>query len=381
VLTPLTVTGSTGNPFSQDGLDDLYVDLHSLNSNLIDSPTAPRAAGTQRVTISSDSTGQVRMAGGAVAGGGTQTVATVKAASTAPAATDTAVVATLRDTATVIGGVANDNSAIANGAETQPAVARAAPTAVTAGRSEKLQINTVNGGQFNTLVGGTGLLMAGVLANDATAYDNGLESLPAVARATPTAVTAGRAEALQVNTVNGGQYTALVGGTGTLIADVLANDTTNLANGVASLPGVARATPSALTAGRAEALQLDTVSGGLYSTGSPTSNAAALTPVVVTANTAVNIKASAGNLYGVVCNNGQATACYLQFYNTAGSPTCGTSVVHSIPLPLSTSQPLVVPPSPYALANFTTGIAVCMDTTQTGLTACTTANSCTIWIK
>jgi hypothetical protein len=52
--------------------------------------------------------------------------------------------------ATVIGGVANDTSNVANGLETQPAVARAGPSTVTAGRSEKDQIDTVSGGIYTT---------------------------------------------------------------------------------------------------------------------------------------------------------------------------------------------------------------------------------------
>ena len=60
-----------------------------------------------------------------------------------------------------------------------------------------------------------------------------------------------------------------------------------------------------------------------------------LTSGVVTVNTATNVKASAGEVYGVSCANANASTCFVQFYNTAGSPTCGTSVIWSLALPSS----------------------------------------------
>jgi len=118
----------------------------------------------------------------------------------------------------------------------------------------------------------------------------------------------------------------------------------------------------------------------IWTTGAPSSAAgAASSTAVVTVNTATNVKASAGNVYGVSCANANASICFLQFYNTAGSPTCGTSVVWSLAIP--SSGVLTIPPDPIALANHATGIGVCMGTTATGSTACTTANACTIFYK
>ena len=45
----------------------------------------------------------------------------------------------------------------------------------------------------------------------------------------------------------------------------------------------------------------------------------------VYAGTGLNVKASAGNLYGFSVFNGGTIPCYFQLYNTAGTPTIGTS--------------------------------------------------------
>jgi hypothetical protein len=164
---------------------------------------------------------------------------------------------------------------------------------------------------------------------------------------------------------------------------VLADNATASGNSVEVLPGISRAAPTSTTAGRATHEQIDTVSGGQYITESATSNPTGLTPFVASVNTTLNVKASAGNLYGIACVNANASVCYLQFYNTASTPTCGTAVVHSIPLTFGAAAgpSTVIAPSPMPLAGFTTGIGICMGTTATGATACTTANSCTLWIK
>jgi hypothetical protein len=336
----------------------------------------------------------------------------------------------------VTGSVANDTTAIGNGLEVQPGVARATPTAITAGRSEKEQLSTTNGGQFMDLVGGAGTVVADVQPANTAALGNMLEVSPGVVRSAVAAQTAGRTAAVAIDAASGEQVinigdgvaynkatvqatniaapvaelavapavaasavAAATAGRGTTLltdattgmlltnisdgasylkAGVYANDTTALTNGLATFPGVAKASPTAVTAGRSEANQIDAASGGQYDVPVATTTAVGVSTGATDVNTATNIKASAGNVYGVSCVNNNASACFLQFYNTAGSPTCGTSVVWALALP--TSGVLNIPPS-IPLANHATGIAVCMGTTRTGATACTTANSCTIFYK
>jgi hypothetical protein len=96
------------------------------------------------------------------------------------------------------------------------------------------------------------------------------------------------------------------------------------------------------------------------------------TKTVTTVTTGQNIKASAGNLYGVFALSGVATTCWIQFLNSASGGTLGTAVIFSVPLPASTTQPIWIQPGNFALANFTSGIAVGVSTTATGSSACGT---------
>ncbi len=95
----------------------------------------------------------------------------------------------------------------------------------------------------------------------------------------------------------------------------------------------------------------------------------------------VNVKASAGNVYGVLALNGAASTCWLQFINSATAGTLGTSVIFSVPLPASITQPVYVQPAPFALSNFSSGIAVGIATTATGSSACGTAGNLTVFYK
>lgn len=83
--------------------------------------------------------------------------------------------------------------------------------------------------------------------------------------------------------------------------------------------------------------------------------AGACTQAGFTALATANVKASAGNVYGLSVNNTSSTPIYLQFYNTAGTPTLGTGVVWWVAcFPGIT----LIPISPFAMGNFTTGIGI-----------------------
>jgi hypothetical protein len=98
-----------------------------------------------------------------------------------------------------------------------------------------------------------------------------------------------------------------------------------------------------------------------------------------TALTVLNIKASAGNVYGFSVVNKTASALYLQFYNTASAPTLGTSVIFWIPI--AASQTLHVPPGTFAIANFATGIGIGASTTPTSTGTPGTAPEVVIYYK
>lgn len=224
--------------------------------------------------------------------------------------------------------------------------------------------------------GSTTFPVAGATSSN-TALGTGAAVFPAAARTASPAYTAGNVGPVSMDVA--GAVNTVLGDPGTTV-QVAATNASAAGNGLYVLPGVARAGVTAATAGRSTALAVDTVSGGALNTPIPTSNNAALTTAAVSVNSATSVKASTGNVYGVACVNANASICYLQFYNIATAPTCGTSVVWSLPLPTSSQPPLVII-NDIPMANHATGIGVCMGTTPTGNTACATANSCTIFYK
>jgi len=274
---------------------------------------------------------------------------------------------------------AHNTGAASVGLETLPAIARSAVNTTTAGRSSALSVDTTSGALNVRLTDSTTYTSPQVNAHNTAAPGAGLATMPFIARSATSGTTAGRSAAGVVDTTTGFQIASIGDSTTFTKAGVLANDTTAIANGLSVLPAVARASPTAVTAGRGEMLEMDTATGGLYVVGAATTAAVGTSTGATDVNTTTNIKASAGNVYGVSCVNNNASACFLQFYNTSGSPTCGTSVVWALALP--TSGTLNIPPGAVPLANHATGIGVCMGTTRTGSTACSTANSCTVFYK
>jgi hypothetical protein len=95
----------------------------------------------------------------------------------------------------------------------------------------------------------------------------------------------------------------------------------------------------------------------------------------VYAGTGLNVKASAGNLYGFSVFNGGTIPCYFQLYNTAGTPTIGTSVIDSYGVQAGVT--LSIPPGQLALENFSTGIGIGAATADAGATTtgCTTISA------
>lgn len=124
----------------------------------------------------------------------------------------------------------------------------------------------------------------------------------------------------------------------------------------------------------------------LASDGTPSTSfgptAAANSALAVSAQAALatpSVKGSAGNVYGLSVVNKDNAMLYIQFYNTAGSPTRGTSVVWWVPVgPLATIH---ISPGSSALANHATGIAITGATAATGSTAPTTAPDVVVYYK
>lgn len=124
------------------------------------------------------------------------------------------------------------------------------------------------------------------------------------------------------------------------------------------------------------------VTGTVTINGAPTTASAnALTLFHNSSAAAVNVKASAGNLYGLVLGNSGTVPCWLQVFNSAGTPTAGTSVIDSYLVQAGTT--LSLPPNVFALANYATGIAVAGATADSGATTtgCTTTFSVTAYYK
>ena len=59
--------------------------------------------------------------------------------------------------------------------------------------------------------------------------------------------------------------------------------------------------------------------------------------VAANSTNAASVKASAGHVTAVQCSNINAAIRYLKFHNTAGTPTAGSGVVWTVPIPGSTA--------------------------------------------
>jgi hypothetical protein len=94
-----------------------------------------------------------------------------------------------------------------------------------------------------------------------------------------------------------------------------------------------------------------------------------------------SIKASAGNLYGISLGNDGTIPCYMQLFNTAGTPTAGTSVIDSYLVQAGTTR--TIGPGVLALENFSTGIGYAGATADSGATTtgCTTTFNITAYYQ
>jgi hypothetical protein len=80
---------------------------------------------------------------------------------------------------------------------------------------------------------------------------------------------------------------------------------------------------------------------------------------------AVNVKASAGQVYTVIVSNVNAAARYLHLYNTAGAPTCNTGIISTFIIPGATTGAGNNPEVALGI-EFSSGIGICITTTYDG---------------
>ncbi len=113
----------------------------------------------------------------------------------------------------------------------------------------------------------------------------------------------------------------------------------------------------------------------------PAAPSAALAPSLYTnwgVDATHNVKASAGNVVGVMSTNINAAVRYLQLHNTATVPAGGATPLRSWVIPSGTAQqPAILAISREYFANsgyFPTGIAFAFSTTQATYTAATAAD-------
>ena len=262
---------------------------------------------------------------------------------------------------------ASNIAAPAYGLSVVPAISASAVTATTAGRAVYPTVDSTNGGLNVRLMDSATYLSPQVAAGNALAASSALATMPAIGRSAVSAVTAGRSANLAVDATTGFQLVNLSDGASYLKASVLANDTTASANGLETLPAIARAAPTAVTAARGEKIQVDVPTGAVYVAEAATTSATGLSSVQIAVNTASAVKASAGNVYGFSVANASASVCYLQFYNS-NAPTCGTSVISSFALPVTPGVLNITSNIP--LGNYSAGIGTCVSTTPTGGTTC-----------
>lgn len=95
------------------------------------------------------------------------------------------------------------------------------------------------------------------------------------------------------------------------------------------------------------------------------------------ANATLNVKASAGNVYAIDCQNTNAAIRYIQLHNTTTTPAGGAVPLLSFAIPASSSRTITHDTLVAGGANFSTGIAFAFSTTLGTYTAGTAAEQST----
>lgn len=96
------------------------------------------------------------------------------------------------------------------------------------------------------------------------------------------------------------------------------------------------------------------------------------------ANATLNVKASAGNVFSLYCNNENAADRYIQLHNTATTPAGGATPLYTFRVPAGGDVMVGTDFFTNAGANFGTGIAFAFSTTKDTYTAGTAGDQSTI---
>jgi len=314
------------------------------------------SAGVQKVGISGNAgasldqangsavpTNGVMVGGGSVAGGTNFTTLTVKAASTAAVASDTSLVtqsfilghaaATLdqaNGSAVPTNGLLVGGGSVAGGTNFSTLTVKAASTAAAATDTALVVQALVN--SHTMVTAAAGVQQVGVVGNAAAAFDQ------APGSAVP-------ANGLMVG---GG---SVAGGTTFEAITVKAASTAAAAGDTSVVIQLSPSQPNLTTP--------------LNTTCQPTTTGGCSTSVQQALTTTINIKASAGQMYGYTISNPNNTVAYVEYYNTATTPGTIGSTTNLI-------MELMIPGG--ATANMewsngipcSSGIAVAVATTATG---------------
>lgn len=135
----------------------------------------------------------------------------------------------------------------------------------------------------------------------------------------------------------------------------------SMGNGVSGT-GVQRVTIASDSTGQVALAAGTNTVGNVVLVPSATAGGTSLYTLTAAASTnAANVKASAGQVYAISGYTISATPAWLSLYNTAGTPTCGTSIIQQFLIPGSTSGAGFNISFPLGKA-FSTGIGVCLTT-------------------
>jgi hypothetical protein len=326
--------GTTGRSVIVEGVSGGTVVPVSLTSTTITSTVAVTESGTWTNRIvgnagatldqaqgSAVPTNGLMVGGGSIAGATNFEALTVKAASTAAAATDTSLVV-------------------------QP---------------------LVNSHTMNTAAAGTQLV--GIVGNAAATLDqvNG-SAVPTNGLQVGGGSVAGGTN-FTVLTVKAASTAAAATDTSLVVQPLVGSHVMNTAAAGTQLVGIVGNTAATIDGVLNGAAPTNT----LWATPNPSSASAAACTLFQNSavTTAQVVKASAGNLYGYLVNGG-TSGNFLQFINAASAPTLGTNAVFSVQIPAAGL--IVAMPAAMALNNFTTGISLGISTTYNGASAGTAAS-------
>lgn len=239
-----------------------------------------------------------------------------------------------------------------------PADAASAPANAVAAQSWPMGWNGSTYDRLRTAGAGNGISSTGLLAADI--YCEYLSSLP---------------------TLTTGQYAAAQCDPSAFLitADMMSGTGAGTAPTHTSIAGMIY-TPAGVAPSSGQGVPLQSnAQGSLIVTTQPApgSSAAGSYYSNTSLTTAIAVKAGTGNVYGILVTNGSTTAaCYLEIINASSSPSLGTAVQFSVPIPESTSTApgqVFFPIGAIPYAHLTTGISVGIASAEGGSSACGTA--------